>query len=390
MANKYIQPSRKDAFPLQQLQKQHSFSQLDSVSPIGRQGDYLEASENFDDSVPRSSYIQGRSVPTTPSILSRTPSRSHLSVTRNGHRYDHSTMLNYHKGTDSHCDDSNNDKYHYAGSIAVNEQLYDRDDYGAIIPPAEGSNLRTSLPRAKSSSTLLSFVEAKKGGRQRLPLDLQPLSSKSNGADMLSRSPSTRRNRSNVDHSPDSWLHRAGLTISTEARESKGQTWLVGRDSSSSLVAIGDSADSKTEVTNPAMSSQLTSRFTSARQSKHVSRRGSSSKDLTNPSNNIGDVNTYGAALRRRLLAEVEAAKVNQMRPDFVNAKDAEELYAGIDDDDTDANLDPDIDDVEVARLASKAGLDLGLGTWIDKLVGWALFAKVGSEHEVDDNNYKE
>lgn len=384
MANEYTSHPRDDDHPSHQFQQKPSILQLDSVSSISRQIDYVETSKSFDDSVPRPSYIQGRSVPTTPSILSRTSSRSHLTLTRNGHYSDHNPMLNYHAGKDSHYGDSKNDKYHYAGSIAVDESLYDRDDYGAIIPPTGGSGMRASLPRAKSSSTLLSFAEAKKGSRQRLPRELQALTSKTNGADTPSRSHSVRRNRSNVDHSPDSWLHRAGLAIATEARESRGQTWLVGRDSSSSLAAIGDSADSKREVPASAISSQLTSRFTSARQSRHVSRRGSGSKSLINPPSGIGDINSYGAALRQRLLAEVEAANVNQMRPDFVNAKDEEELYADANDGDADANSDPDIDDIEVARLASNAGLDLGLGTWVDKLVGWALFAKVGPECEAD------
>ena len=390
MANELIPNSHDDDFSSAQLQQQPSISQLGSVSSIGRHSDYLEASKPFDESVPRSSYIQGRSVPTTPSILSRTSSRSHLSTTRNGHYFDHSNKLNNYTEKESHCGGFKDDKYYYAGSIAINEPLYDRDDFGAIIPPAEGSNMRTSLPRAKSSSTLLSFAEAKKVGRQRRLRDLQPLTSKSNGADMLSHSRPTRRDRSYVDHSPDSWLHRAGLVIATEARESKGQTWLIGRDSSSSLVAIEDSADSKREMTASAMSSQLTSRFASARQSRHVSRRGSSSKDPTNPTSGIGDTDNYGAAIRRRLLAEVEAANLNQMTPDFVNARDAEELFADADDSDANADLDAEIDDIEVALLASKAGLDLGIGTWVDKLVGWALFAKVGPESGVDNNDQKD
>ena len=243
----------------------------------------------------------------------------------------------------------------------------------------------TTLPRAKSSSTLLSFAEAKKGSRQRLPRDLQPLTSKKHSSQKPSQSSSTQRNRNTTEQMSDSWVHRAGLVIATEARESKGQSWLASRESSISLAAVGDPYELKKDAHASAISSQLTSRFASARQSRHISRRGSSSKDLTNPSNDVSSIDAYGAALRHRLLAEVEAANINEMGPDFVNARDAEELFADATDDE--ANMDPDVDDIEVARLASEAELGFGLGTWVDWLVGWALFGNVETtdEAQADD-----
>ncbi len=116
------------------------------------------------------SYLQGRSAPTTPRLLSRSaaPSRS--------------------------------------GSHAR----------GYSTP-------RVALPKSKSATQL-----AGSHGRR------------TSGA----VSPNTRRRKDDTlllrDASDTDWLLRAGALISTETREYKGQSWLVSRESSTSLAGLKD------------------------------------------------------------------------------------------------------------------------------------------------------
>ncbi|KAL7268158.1 hypothetical protein RUND412_009227 [Rhizina undulata] len=71
---------------------------------------------------------------------------------------------------------------------------------------------------------------------------------------ILSRSPSFSRSRGSYIELPKSksssqllersssseWMHRTGVALTSEARESKGQSWLVSRASSTSLVNDGE------------------------------------------------------------------------------------------------------------------------------------------------------
>ena len=371
-------------FPSEELHRQFSSLPYDRALSSKEENSYPIAERSSGRYEPRLSYIQGRSAPTTPSILSRNPSRSHLNTFRNRYVCDRKTKYDMQSTEISRQEKNNNiDNPYYTGFIDA-AGSYREYDSSAVVNPTEGDHRDDTLLRAKSSSTLLSFAEAKKGGRQRLPRDLQPLTSKTHGGEKISRSSSNQGNRKSTEQMSDSWLHRAGLAIAAEARESKGQSWLVSRESSTSLATtpIGEPRDLSRDVRASARSSQLTSRFASARQSRHISRRGSGSEDLARLSNDVKNVDAYGKALRQRLLAEVEAASVNQMGPDFVNAKDAEELFADIADDET--SVDPDVDDIEVAQLASNAGLGFGLGAWVDWFVGWTLFESENTTDEAE------
>ncbi|KAI9832752.1 MAG: ornithine carbamoyltransferase [Thelocarpon superellum] len=210
--------------------------------------------------------------------------------------------------------------------------------------------VNTGLPKSKSSSHLVRPKTSRKGGE------------------------------------PAEWLLRAGAAISAEARESKGQSWLVSRASSTSLVDHVESResfsfaddefspvstrDSRFSLSRPA--SAMTSRVASRRGSRVGSRAdfmltplGSRTPRRGLAADVDGNIDDTGSYFDDEVIAE----------PDFVDAD--EELY----------NEEAD-DDLELSRLTRKRGL--GLGGWIDRFVGWSLFAGDVVEDEEDEEEMDE
>jgi hypothetical protein len=302
---------------------------------------------------PRTSYIAHKSAPTTPGILSLSQSRS---ASRNG-RHAHYAYNDYFP--------THNNPVRDAGDI----------------------------PKAKSTSTLqpgVSFAAdpttSTKGRhharKHTAPLPLHP--------------PLVRHHTA---ESHDAWFYRAGLAIAGETRDSKGQGWLVRRESSTSLVAddypsYPDNAAhqqqqpmallsgehtsvdappffsspyaSRNASRNPSrLPSRMTSRVPSARASRRGSRVGSRA-DLAL----TGVVPKSPSTTRHSLdMADLEAALVE---PDFV-----------------DADAESDGDEVEVARLARARGD--GFGGWMDALMGWSLFSvDEDGESETSDEEEEE
>jgi Protein of unknown function (DUF3984) len=161
----------------------------------------------------------------------------------------------------------------------------------------------------------------------------------------------------------DEWLHRAGLVIASETRESKGQSWLTSRASSTSLVQQGDNDDfddvfqRKTSEDGSGGSghhsrrasrvgSKAASRVASAKQSRRGSRVGSRVDFLT-----PYDTRTPGGVAIESYFEEELA-----MDPDFVENEDEEATAA----------------DEEIQRLAKAQAF--GLGGLVDRLMGWPLF----------------
>ncbi|KAH8888256.1 hypothetical protein GQ53DRAFT_767748 [Thozetella sp. PMI_491] len=144
-----------------------SLAPLTSKLPLG---DPDELPDALSGPIRSTSYLQGKSAPTTPRLLSRSPAPS-----RSGSR-------------------------------------------------ARGSSTpRSSLPKSKSATQLAS------NGR-RTTGNVSPSSSRRRRDDaVLGR-----------DSSDTDWLLRAGALISTETREYKGQSWLVSRESSTSLAGMKD------------------------------------------------------------------------------------------------------------------------------------------------------
>jgi hypothetical protein len=242
------------------------------------------------------------------------------------------------------------------------------------------------IPKAKSTSVLhpgVSFADEVQGVEGRK----ERHHTRKRTAPLPLRSPMIKHH---TKDSNDDWLHRAGLAISGETRESKGQGWLVRRESSTSVVGQSDEyeqhpshddrrmallsgehfGDSDFPVFfSPCMSragsripSRMGSRVPSARQSRRGSRVGSRA-DL------MMSLGSKPQSARQSL--ELEELEDRFIKADFIEADD-----------------ESDGDEEEVARLARERGF--GLGGWMDRLIGWTLFSvdedREGSDEEdVDD-----
>lgn len=298
---------------------------------------------------PRTSYIAQKSAPTTPGILSLSQSRSN----------------SRHRAKKAYAYDSY--------FIDVNATTQDVGD----------------IPKAKSTSTLhhgVSFADQVEGlsgkdGRHHMRKGTAPLPL---------RMPLVRHHTSEPN---DEWFHRAGLAIASGSRDSKGQGWLIRRDSSTSLVGQTDDYDHHHDphrmallsgehladtdfpafILSPRISrtasripSRVGSRAPSARQSRRGSRVGSRADLLM--------MSTAGGAFKptsgRASIDSAPDADERFLEPDFVEADD-----------------ESDGDEEEVARLARERGF--GLGGWMDRLIGWTLFSveEDGEASDDDDDN---
>lgn len=212
--------------------------------------------------------------------------------------------------------------------------------------------------------------------------------------------------------SDSEWLLRAGLALTSSTREEKGQSWLVKRESSTSLVADADPDIIRaTTTTTPRHHHHhhhqrgRSTPFRSGRSSGvstpgQYSRRSSISREAGRYASRADfgmtslDVEQHnGGESRQSRKSSVGSYHVTL--PDFVDAKIRAEL-ASIDgrardgcyendyDDenphmsdslsmDSDADSDDDeLDEMEFQRLTREQGF--GLGTWVDQFVSWTLF----------------
>lgn len=320
-----------------------------SLAPLSKQYP-LDASappSPADDRIytPRTSYIAQKSAPTTPGILSLSQSRS---SSRTGRRKPKA--------------------YAYDGYF-MNPDVPKRD--------------AGDVPKAKSTTALqpgVSFVDQPAGRhharKATAPLPLRP-----------------SHVRHHTSESPNEWLHRAGMVIAGETRDSKGQGWLVRRESSTSLVHQSDdheehpshdarhmtllSGEHLTDVEystfTPRYSragsraqSRVVSRVPSARTSRRGSRVGSRA-DLVM----TAGLRTPGG--RRSLDLDDSMFEESPIEADFVEADEENEG-----------------DEEEIARLARERGF--GLGTWVDRLMGWTLFSvdEDGESSEEEEEELEE
>lgn len=280
---------------------------------------------------PRSSYIAGRSAPTTPGILSRASSPKRT-------------------------------RQHRLGDTGASSKSY----------------------------THLAFADTVDAGLRRAA------SAKFNGLTQQGNATTSkqkkRATRSKGAGDGGEWMHRAGTAITSEARESKGQSWLVSRASSTSLLAQAGAEDDDYERKDEGYGgkrSHNTSRAHSARTSRRASRVGSRadlaamtpvSRITSKSSLDDEDSGYFGGREQRTGAARLAG-------PDFVN---------GFDDDDEDEDDDEDVreakrlDEEVVARLTKERGF--GMGGLVDRLVGWTLFPEpdlgertgAGGDHEIE------
>ena len=298
----------------------------------------------------RASYIQPQTTPATPSILSRSNSR-----VRNGTRKKRAT--------------------HYA---------YEGHTWRST--PDDLS--RTSMSKAKSSTDLLTA----RPDARRHPYHQQYPQQRA----YPPHTPKQYRTPKSPIAPQDEWLHRAGLVIASEARDAKGQSWLVTRTSSTSLHILHDNsstnlnhgsnrssfdnndddyvsqrsqltaeygADDEYSPATPRLASRTTSRVPSAFPSRRGSRAGLGSKiELMTPA-------TVGFGY----VGDDYFSMQTGDEPDFVDPEE----YS-----DDDAGADPED---EVYRL--RRDRSFGLGGWVDRLVNWSLFEEDGELSDEEDED---
>ncbi|KAF7543378.1 hypothetical protein G7046_g10012 [Stylonectria norvegica] len=266
------------------------------------------------------SYLQGKSAPTTPRLLSHSPtnvrSRSH-------HRTPSGPS-------------------------------------GAIAKSKSASHLASSaIPTRKSASGLATPSRR----------------SKDEGV-------FASRNRNDSD-----WLLRTGALMSSEAREYKGQTWLVSRQSSTSLTGIRDAEDEAFEQ-ELARERDLASR--------HASRRGSYAFDE--------DASPYGSRFpsrghsRAHSRTHSRSHSLTRSRSQLLTPLDhpgdesyfpEEEQISGPDF----VNLDERLEELEqdtaqddeaaIRRLVRRG--QAGAGSWMGSM--WSLFSVEENDEESDDSS---
>lgn len=272
------------------------------------------------------SYIQGKSAPTTPSLLSRSPRRAN-SRTRHHFRQGSATPLPKSKS--------------------------------AIHIGPQGKT-----PRSGTTSP---------GGQRRGSRKEEPVSA---------------RGRTDSD-----WLLRAGVLISSETRESKGQSWLVSRASSTSLTGMQGDREDDEDDHDPDMFERERIARENAIASKHASRRGSLGLFEGDESPLVSRTGSFHASRtgsRTQLITPGERASIEGYfashaphaqhgeyapGPDFVNLDEKLEAIG------FDGGTDQD-DEADVRRLVKNG--QSRPGTWFGNIFGWTL-ASVEENDEDDD-----
>ncbi|CAN9296275.1 unnamed protein product [Alternaria sp. RS040] len=291
---------------------------------------------------PRTSYIAQKSAPATPGVLSLSQSRS--------------------------------------SSRQCPKKAYAYESY--FVNPHSEVREVGDIPKAKSTSVLhpgVSFADDVLGvdtGKKRHH-------TRKGTAPLPLHSPLVKHH---TRESNEEWLHRAGLAIAGETRDSKGQGWLVRRESSTSLVGQSDQYEQHAShddrrmtllsgehlgdsdyptFFSPRMSrvgSRVGSRVPSARQSRRGSRAGS----------RVDLIMSAGSKPQSgRASFEISELDERFIEPDFIEAD--EESDGG---------------EEEVARLARERGF--GLGSWMDRLIGWTLFSVEEDREGSDDEDVEE
>lgn len=290
----------------------------------------------------RLSYLETSSVPPTPGILSssRSPSRTR---TRSVPRRTHSSpgVPKSKSTTQIHKED--------AANILSKQQLHKS---GAVTPGPRPTHPHKHRAVASEDITLRLF--------------------------------------NHRQYNEDDWFLRAGSLIASASRESKGQAWLISRASSTSLTGLnnedsedeavaeygfvrsrrpsGDADDELSPVTTRSFAaysrngSRFASRVQSRIHSRAPSRRGSRGLVLTPLQTQ--EMDSY---------FHFDSVDLAKAKPDFVDV-------------DEDAEAEPEVqalhDELLIRKLA-KTGT-LGLGSWVERLMGWSLFAVDEDGEETD------
>ncbi|ESZ92562.1 hypothetical protein SBOR_7047 [Sclerotinia borealis F-4128] len=205
---------------------------------------------------------------------------------------------------------------------------------------------------------------------------------------------------SEKDRNDSDWLLRAGAMISSSTREYKGQSWLVSRASSTSLQRDADDDAFEREL---------------AREREHNSRRGSrrgsfdaddefsplttrrslsfgpATGALSRPMSGYGSRANSRRGSRAALVTSMTADKdAGYFDSEFAHEEyPAEPDFVDVEEEGFESGAEARKDEAMVKKLARASRL--GLGGWVESLLGWSLFAveEDGEETEFDTPDEK-
>jgi len=255
-------------------QSRRSFPNLAHLSLAPLSSRFPIDDEGYDENDPqglyiKSSYIQGKSLPTTPGILA-------------------------------------------GGSKPRSKTKKSKYAHDSFFPSA-GKDFDAPITKAKSASVLTAKLEGL---------------SMTEETSLLSRNTSRPTIQNN-----DEWLHRAGVMITSTTREYKGQSWLTSRDSSTSLVQQGEDHDDSVNQkrgSDDGLRSGLHSRQHSRAGSKAGSRVGSArpSRRGSRVGSRIEFLTPMDARLPNSSAIDGYFDEELAVEPDFVYQEDEEGIEA--------------------------------------------------------------
>ncbi|KAK4221212.1 hypothetical protein QBC38DRAFT_138731 [Podospora fimiseda] len=326
-----------------------SLAPLTSKLPIRDQDDYDVNPLSAPAHTAPYSYLEGKSVPTTPRLLSRSPGPS--------------------------------------GSANTGKRVKRNASVPGLREGADGAR----IPKSKSAVHLRSPTSARRSTHHH----------------------SHHHKTSSSDRTDSDWLLRCGALISTETRESKGQAWLVSRASSTSLAGNNALDEDEAFERELARERQHNSRRASRRNSVHTNNNNNYPIDddnLSSPaysrfgsrshsrvgSMTTGRITTFAedyfspnnGSGRRSSADDNQTEEEDLSGPDFVNLDDKLENL------DLDGVVTDGLDDEVYVRRLVKGG-NGGVGAWIGNMLGVKLFAveedeEETSEYDDDDDDGEE
>jgi hypothetical protein len=193
------------------------------------------------------------------------------------------------------------------------------------------------------------------------------------------------------DRSDSDWMLRAGALISIETRESKGQAWLVSRQSSTSLTGLRD-PDEEALEREAARERELASRRSSRRGSLANNALDDLLVTTASPTSHLGS----RSHSRRGSRTVLPRTPLDQQRHHddggyFVAEHVSDEYLQGPDFVSLDEKLEAieidtsEADEATVRRLVKRENINMG--SWMGKLVGWSLFSVDEDEEESDEED---
>lgn len=266
-----------------------------------------------------------------------------------------------------------------------------------ILSHSRASSRTRHHKRTKSSSHAVSDTDLRSLGNQRAlqqpPQQIQHVGSSKGGSHTPVFVPSSEKRKSHDSE----WLLRAGLALTSSTREEKGQSWLVKRESSTSLVAEAEPDIIRTRrISHHGNSTpRRSSRSSAVSTPAALSRRASRSREHSRQTSRADFAMTAMGGAERgrggsRHSRKSSVGSHHTVLPDFVDERIRAEVASihnhdgdlHSEDEDSDVSdaysygseseTDGDMDEREFQRLTRERGF--GLGSWVDQFVSWTLF----------------